>query len=126
MQPDSNEFERLLQHARDLGEHLVGHAADEREVRATQDDVGEVNRVLVSGEVRDLGARQLRVLTSGRYLRGGWRELSSYLLYRLRYNLRVLPVRENVASHTQRQHTDAFYTLFADQPAPKQGDSAQQ
>lgn len=36
------------------------------------------------------GARRLRVLTSGRKFRGGWRKLALYLLYRLRYNVRLL------------------------------------
>ena len=94
-----------------------GYLADEMNVGPTVKAKG--GRVVYSG------ARELRVLTSGRYLRGGWRELTRYLLYRLRYNLRVLPVRRNVAGRTKRQHTDAFYALFTDQPS-KQGDSAQQ
>lgn len=94
-----------------------GYLADEMNVGPTVKAKG--GRVVYSG------ARDLRVLTSGRYLRSGWRELSRYLLYRLRYNVRVLPVRQNVAGRTQRQHTDAFYKLFVDQPA-NQGDSAQQ
>lgn len=94
-----------------------GYLADEMNVGPTVKAKG--GRVVYSG------ARELRVLTSGRYLRSGWRELSRYLLYRLRYNVRVLPVRQNVAGRTQRQHTDAFYKLFVDQPA-NQGDSAQQ
>lgn len=94
-----------------------GYLADEMNVGPTVKAKG--GRVVYSG------ARQLRVLTSGRYLRGGWRELSRYLLYRLRYNLRVLPVRQNVARLTQRQHTDAFYKLFTDQPPANQSDGAQ-
>ena len=34
----------------------------------------------------------------------GWRELPGYFLYRLRYNLRVLPVRQGVARRTGREH----------------------
>jgi hypothetical protein len=45
------------------------------------------------GHVVYSGARRLRVLTSGRKFRGGWRKLARYLAYRLLYNARVLPVR---------------------------------
>ena len=34
---------------------------------------------------------------------GGWRKLGRYLRYRLRYNLRVLPVRPGVAARTGRE-----------------------
>jgi hypothetical protein len=34
--------------------------------------------------------------------RGGWRKLGRYLLYRWRYNRRVLPVREGAARYTGR------------------------
>ena len=36
------------------------------------------------------GARDLRVLTSGRRFQGGWWKLARYLYYRLGYNLRVI------------------------------------
>ena len=45
------------------------------------------------GRIAYSGARELRVLTSGRRFRGGWRKLAHYLRYRLVYNLRVLPAR---------------------------------
>jgi len=45
---------------------------------------------------------QLTVYTSGRMFEPGWREMVPYFLYRLRYNLRVLPVRPGVASRTGR------------------------
>jgi hypothetical protein len=45
------------------------------------------------GRIAYSGASELRVLTSGRRFRGGWRKLARYLRYRLLYNLRVLPVR---------------------------------
>ena len=48
------------------------------------------------------GKRQLVVLTSGRVFTGGWRKLIRYLLYRLRYNLKMLPVGEDVTSRLQR------------------------
>lgn len=59
------------------------------------------------GHVAYSGARDKIVLTSGRYLRGGWRVLARYLNYRIRYNARVLPVRQNVATRTHRKHTKA-------------------
>lgn len=45
------------------------------------------------GRVAYSRARSLRVLTSGRKFRGGWRKLVRYLRYRLLYNVRVLQVR---------------------------------
>jgi hypothetical protein len=57
--------------------------------------------------VRYSGARELRVLTSGRMFRGGWLKLCRYLGYRLRYNLRVLPVRPNAARYTGRDNEPA-------------------
>lgn len=48
------------------------------------------------------GRRQLVVLTSGRVFSGGWLKLIRYLLYRLRYNLKMLPVGPDVTSRLQR------------------------
>jgi len=48
------------------------------------------------------GKRQLVVLTSGRVFSGGWRKLGRYLLYRLRYNRKMLPVGQDVTSRIQR------------------------
>lgn len=45
------------------------------------------------GTIAYSGLRELRVLTSGRRFRGGWRRLARYLAYRLGYNLRILPAR---------------------------------
>jgi hypothetical protein len=50
------------------------------------------------------GGRRMAVLTSGRMFAGGWRKLYRYLRYRLRYNVRVLPVRPGVAARTGREH----------------------
>lgn len=79
-----------------------------------------------AGPVVYSGARQLVVLTSGRYLNGGWQKLGRYLMYRLRYNLRVLPVRENVASRTDRRLTDGESAVFLDASAHNAGKNAQQ
>jgi hypothetical protein len=49
------------------------------------------------------GASELRVLTSARRLTGGWRYLYRYAIVRLRYNIRVLPVRRGAAQHTGRR-----------------------
>jgi hypothetical protein len=48
--------------------------------------------------------RSLHVLTSGRMFSPGWRNMLPYFLYRLRYNLRVLPVRPDVAQYTGREN----------------------
>jgi Glycosyltransferase like family 2 len=42
------------------------------------------------GRVAYSGSRELRVLTSGRKFRGGWRKLARYLRYRLLYNVRLI------------------------------------
>jgi hypothetical protein len=47
--------------------------------------------------------KELEVLTSGRMFRRGWWRAVTYNLYRLRYNLRVLPVRPGVARVTGRE-----------------------
>lgn len=47
---------------------------------------------------------ELTVYTSGRMFSPGWRNFIPYFFYRLRYNLRVLPVRPNVASVTGREN----------------------
>ena len=46
------------------------------------------------GRVTYSGARDLVVLTSGRRFKGGWWKLARYLRYRLRYNVRMVPVRQ--------------------------------
>lgn len=56
-----------------------------------------------SQKVAYSGAKELTVYTSGRMFRGGWLRLARYLLYRLRYNLRVLPVGPDVAQRTGRE-----------------------
>jgi hypothetical protein len=56
----------------------------------------------LKGRVVYSGKRQFTVYTSGRMFRRGWRRIAPYLLYRLRYNLRVLRVREGVAAVTGR------------------------
>lgn len=57
----------------------------------------------LKGRVAYSGRRRLRVLTSARMFRPGWKRIIPYFLYRLRYNLRVLPVRRGVAEHTRRE-----------------------
>lgn len=61
------------------------------------------------------GAKELVVLTSGRMSVGGWIKLFRYLWYRIRYNLRVLPVRDNVALHTRRER-DAVRRFVNNRP----------
>lgn len=48
------------------------------------------------------GNRKLIVKTSGRMFTGGWRKLIRYLLYRLRYNLKMLPVGHDLKGRIQR------------------------
>ena len=48
------------------------------------------------------GKRELIVLTSGRVFSGGWRKLVRYLLYRLRYNLKMLPAGQDVTGRLKR------------------------
>ncbi len=49
-------------------------------------------------------ARQHLVLTSGRMFTGrSWVRLFQYLKYRLRYNLRVIPIRSDAAAHSGRE-----------------------
>jgi glycosyltransferase involved in cell wall biosynthesis len=57
-----------------------------------------------AGRVTYSGSRRLVVLTSGRMFSGGWTKLARYLIYRLKYNCRVLPVRAGVAGHTGREN----------------------
>jgi hypothetical protein len=57
-----------------------------------------------AGRVAYSGSKRLAVLTSGRMFSGGWIGLARYLIYRLKYNLRVLPVRPGVARHTGREN----------------------
>ena len=46
------------------------------------------------GRVAYSGSRELRVLTSGRKFKGGWRRLARYLRYRLLYNVRLIRGRD--------------------------------
>jgi hypothetical protein len=73
-----------------------GMLADEMNVGPT------VKRL--KGPVMYASGKELTVLTSGRMFRPGWKWILPYFLYRLRYNLRVLPVRLGVASVTGREN----------------------
>lgn len=57
-----------------------------------------------NGKIVYSGNKDLIVLTSGRMFGGGWLKLFVYMLYRLRYNLRVLPVGADVANRTRREN----------------------
>jgi hypothetical protein len=61
------------------------------------------NMKALGGKVEYSGSHRLVVLTSGRMFSGGWLKLVRYLHYRLKYNVRVLPVRSGVALHTGRE-----------------------
>lgn len=58
----------------------------------------------LKGRVAYSGRRRLAVLTSARMFRRGWSGILPYFMYRLRYNLRVLPVRPDVARRTGREN----------------------
>jgi hypothetical protein len=80
-------------------QHAAGFIADDI-------NVGPAIRA-AGGEVSYSGDRRHTVLTSGRMFRGGWSKLFRYLRYRLAYNVRVLPVRPDVAARTGREHDPA-------------------
>jgi hypothetical protein len=73
-----------------------GFLADELNVGPT------VKRM--EGRVAYGSGKDLTVYTSGRMFSPGWGKMIPYFLYRLRYNLRVLPVRAGVASVTGREN----------------------
>ena len=75
--------------------HEKGLIADDMNVGPTFKKLG--------GRVAYNAGRNFRVLTSGRMFRPGWSWITPYFLYRLRYNLRVLPVRAGVARFTGRE-----------------------
>jgi hypothetical protein len=70
---------------------------------ADEMNVGPAFKRLV-GPVAFGAKKDLHVLTSGRMIRRGWWRVIPYNLYRLRYNLRVLPVRPGVAHVTGREN----------------------
>jgi len=72
-------------------------------VLADEMNVGPAFKRLV-GPVAFGANKKLHVLTSGRMLLRGWWRAIPYNLYRLRYNLRVLPVRPGVARLTGREN----------------------
>ncbi len=53
----------------------------------------------VGGRIAYSGARELVVFTSGRFFKGGWNELVSYMMWRLGYYRRVGVFRSNGALH---------------------------
>ena len=75
--------------------YAAGLLADELNVGPAAKASGEA--VVYSGEPR------LTVLTSGRMFRAGWVRIITYFWYRLRYNIRVLPVRSDAARRTGRE-----------------------
>jgi hypothetical protein len=78
-----------------LALHAEGLVADEMNVGPAARRRG--------ARVAYCGDRRMAVRTSGRMFAGGWRRLFRYLRYRLRYNLRVLPVRPGAAARTGRE-----------------------
>jgi hypothetical protein len=74
----------------------------DRGLLADEMNVGPTFKRLV-GRVAYSGDRRASVYTSARMFPPGWRRIIPYYLYRLRYNLRVLPVRAGVAARTGRE-----------------------
>jgi hypothetical protein len=70
---------------------------------ADEMNVGPAFKRLV-GPVAYGSKKELEVLTSGRMFKRGWWRAVPYFIYRLRYNLRVLPVRPGVAHVTGREN----------------------
>lgn len=77
-------------------------------------NVGPVIKATGAGVAYGSGER-LTVRTSGRMYLFTWLGLMRYLRYRLRYNLRVIPVRQDAADHTGREH-DPVRTYIDDRP----------
>ncbi len=75
----------------------------ERGMLAEDMNVGPAMRRF-GGPIPYSGDRRHDVLTSGRMFRGGWRKLSRYLVYRLRSNIRVIPVHDDAAARTGREY----------------------
>jgi glycosyltransferase involved in cell wall biosynthesis len=74
----------------------------DRGLLADEMNVGPTFRKL-KGRVAYSGRRRHVVHTSGRMFPRGWLRILPYLTYRLKYNVRVLPVREGVARMTGRE-----------------------
>jgi len=74
----------------------------DRGLLADEMNVGPAFKRFV-GPVAYSGDPRHTVYTSGRMFRPGWRRIAPYFLYRLRYNLRVLPVHGNAAARTGRE-----------------------
>ena len=74
----------------------------ERGMLADEMNVGPTFKRL-KGRVAYSGRTSLAVYTSGRMFRPGWKRIIPYLTYRLKYNLRVLPVGSDVARRTGRE-----------------------
>jgi len=73
------------------------------EMMADDMNVGPVVKS-VGAKVVYNSSKEMNVLTSGRRFSDNWFKLFKYLLYRLRYNLRVLPVRTSAARYTHREN----------------------
>lgn len=75
--------------------------AYDRDMLADELNVGPVVKSL-GHKIAYTQAKNLRVLTSGRMFKGGWVTLFKYFRYRLRYNLRMIPVGEDTRKRSDR------------------------
>jgi hypothetical protein len=75
--------------------------AYDKDMLADELNVGPVVKAM-GHKIAYTQARNLRVLTSGRMFKGGWVQLFKYFRYRLRYNLKMLPVGEDTRKRTDR------------------------
>lgn len=75
--------------------------AYDKDMLADELNVGPVVKAM-GHKIAYTHAKDLRVLTSGRMFKGGLVELFKYFRYRLRYNLKMLPVGEDTRKRTDR------------------------
>jgi hypothetical protein len=94
-----------------------GYLADEMNVGPTVKAKG--------GRIAYGGSRSLTVLQSGSHVGPGWIRLLRYLLYRLDYNMRVLPVSRDAARRTKRTHSTSGrrYAVFLEQESSQESAS---
>jgi hypothetical protein len=62
----------------------------------------------IGGKIAYSGARELVVLTSGRFFRPGWKVLADYLIWRVGYYRRILKMKAN-KTVTDNRRTKSCY-----------------
>lgn len=77
--------------------------AYDRDMLADELNVGPVVKAM-GRKIAYTHAKHLRVLTSGRMFKSGWISLFKYFRYRLRYNLKMIPVGEDTRKRSDRHN----------------------